>query len=1557
MEEEQAKKPDVKENLLEGSPERSAAESETGNLEDMGDSLAERTGDFTDAAHRAEIAGGEAGPAKVEKILGEASDPGSRDPEGHRTHVERVGDLGEKIEEKVRELPAQGATVAEQAAALGYVQEAGATVEQVQEMAGSAQGEKRPARSLEEMTRSFYESLSPETLAQERVSILRRIEVLEREREAQTNELERDFKQKRISGNRADLLILDSVIASKSPKLASEAPEIKPAPETPQAEEKADAVPPQPSKPEITDAEFEDLETELTTPIVPPTEPPERPVAGGSEENKLTLENLEKELGYVDIKPQLIFEHISEAELGSLQALMTELDKINNDISAREARIKRGKAPKEKLAKAQVELDEAKVKAGEAQAKIIEFYKTKLAEVLRSGGRENALTAEKITEAAQSINAIINQTIENEVISELNTLRRQKGALAREALKTGVVIGTTALLASQLLPLLGLAGAAGATVAAAGGSVVLGRISRKLWNNIDRVGTLRKERAKVKSIEKERDKMLAEFFANKGKLREQISAHISNVLREESNEKVKETLRSYAEEKNEETSSLPIMEAGIEKELGIVAIEFYHRAYNMISSDARYADVYPSEKMHMALAVALTLAQHERNDLYAQQKLEEMKRQKPGVFRLIEKYNYVMGGFKGAEADAGDSFWQKHKHGTLSVLAGTAVGIAYREASPTRVLAGAMAGGALGYRLGEKLDENKRREDLRKITQMIEEAEGLLVDLDLPPDKWEEIKNNATIVRSRLDLGLLNSDPLLQSRAENFLHGVQMYEISNSRADSLLASSLLSSITHNRRALERQMEEDIGRVGQRSKLLKTGLTMAGMAVGGAASLFSGQLMQKFGQHGDEHSTGHTREDGMSHKAEQPVENPVYKVAGIWPKDEHQETPVVQHPASENISGQQATPNAPSFAEKYPGIQDHDLIEIEKEEVASQPRWIPAMDKAHEAVPSAPAQAHQDMPSATEKFPLTKDPDLAEIEKQEVAPHKGWIPAMEKAHEAGIPAPAQANRLEDIIDSSKVSGSDSIWKSTREMVLHNPEKFGYHGDVQDQAALHKFAENQTANLVAELNKEQGPNLVDLVHSGDKVVIDFKDGQPHLSFVASSGIEAGHLDDQNMSRMFADSKFNTNIEHGVHVDPRTGDQYMEIKSKDGIYKVYDWDRDANPNVVMPDGHSQEMSAQELNNFMENKGILAPHLEAAPVADPRVKLTEFLEHRGSAYSPQLYEAAKTDGKLNDLLRSVLDTKSDKNLDNFVNDYSRDHHFTPDKTSVFCQQIERMEDRGDLDHYKGSMDDLAKSFDDNVIKDFKEIKGGEAMKWRPVRLGPEGQYALVEKYHSGVWPFRSDHYFVDTDGDGHSDFVVDKDKQLEQAFKKGYFDKAPAAIAEPAHTGHHHGEEASVGQPDEPWVPKAERSPWEPSHKTLQYSGDRPEAESSAAGDIPPKQVMDEEPKIIDTSDQVQSAATAEHNATLNPEAVKDVALDPEITKLEPVNLAVESINRGDPSLHFSLEKIQTSDLEYLSKVKNGIDKMLVYLKVSQGEKVRILEAGYKQILEEINKKVEKP
>ncbi len=944
--------------------------------------------------------------------------------------------------------------------------------------------------------------------------------------------------------------------------------------------------------------------------VVP--EPAETPV-----ETPVIPEKVEKDLGYLDIDPKVIWEKLSAKDVVDLQARM---------------------------------------KAGD-MAKINEFYQGKIKEVLVDQKKDQAEDEALLKQMAESINAIIQQKVELEAERELlkTGLKGKSAMLGKFALNVGIM-GGTSVATSLAIGSLGIV-TGGVGVAVAGGAAVtlVRFLMRKVEENRQKTTPdsvkERNKKEEAENLAKEKAKIIDTIFSsdNLEKLRKQLSGHIANTLREQTSGHALEALKEYQQVDGAEGSE--VSAAKLRK----VEEQLYLNALTMVR--AEHPEATPEQQKNMALTWALTLGQHEKGENLAKKRLEEIKKSKPVLYGIIEKYNLLSAGSPDKKPSGlskeEESIWQKSKYDLMSVGIGTAVGTAVRTIGVARVAAGSVAGAGLGYKLGEWMEKRDEKKALAEIVKMIDESEQVIQDIEFPTDQIEKLKKDSIFVKSKLDLGLLDSDPLLKSRAENFIHQVQKIELKNQES----LEKLLASVSERTDQRAKQVEDDLDRIGSKIKNRRLWTTIGGAVLGGAAAWYIGELTKK-----------------------------------------NETTPTPKPPVDSDITW-------------------HDIQNLHIQH------------------------------------------DTPEL------------------------------RFEDTIDSSKVNGSDSIWRSTHQIFEDHAKELGYKGDLNDHEVLSKWAETQTANTVQHLNQEQGGNLADLVHDGDKVRVEILDGKPHLSFEASSGIEASHLSDTNVGHLADQQNFNPNIDHHLAIDPKTGDQYLEIKSGDGAYKVYDWDRDGRPNVFFPDGHSQEMSQQELSKLLADKNIInVPAAEVAGQASEvdlaiadldkaadivrQHTLEKFLA-QGGDYNHSLYEAANNSGHLDELVTKVVASGNQEQLSGLVHDYVRDHGWSEEKTNLFISALKR----GDkIDLSSGHFDlnnpqvivENMHGFEASALDSFDQVKDMPAGQWMPVRMGDE--YALVQKYHTGVWPLRSDHYLIDTDGDHKVDALKLDDNAMRQAFlKKG--------------------------------------------------------------------------------------------------------------------------------------------------------------------------------------------
>lgn len=936
-----------------------------------------------------------------------------------------------------------------------------------------------------------------------------------------------------------------------------------------------------------------------------------------SDESKVSQEHIEKidqDLGYLDIDPKAIWEKLTPEDMQTLQVLM---------------------------------------KTGD-QSKINAFYQAKIQEVLTDQKKAEAVNEELLKQIAESVNQVLERTITLEAQRQLDgglidqVLGAQKGqraAVARKIAKNMLIMGGASLAVSGFGLATGGIGVAATALGMSGLRLILRKIDKtRAETTPDSV----KEREKIDAqaeLDRKKAEVLASIFIadNLENLRRQLSGHIVNTLREQTSGRALEVLRAY--EQADGTKEKAVLDArfrDVEKELYLNALTKV-RAEN--------PDLSPEQQQNMALTMALTLAQHERGENLARRRLEEIRQSKPALYQLIEKYNLYSTGQKPEGMNKEEkSLWQKSKYDLMSLGIGTAVGAAIRTSGVARVALGAVAGGGLGYKVGEWMEQRDQKKALAEIVKMLEESEKVIKDIEFPSDAIEQLKKDSVFVQSKLDLGLLDSDPLLKSRAENFIHQVQKIELANQES----LNKLLSAISDRTDSRAQQVEDDLQRIGSKIKKRKLLATIGGAAVGGALAWAAGELFGK-----------------------------------------------------KEAAEKSSTPNG-------------------------------------ETEPTPPP------PSPEVKTPSS---------------------------------------FADVIDSSKVSGSDSIWRSTHQIFEDHPKELGYTGDLNDHDALSKWAENQTANVVQRLNQEQGGNLADLVHDGDQVKIELVDGKPVLSFEAASGIAAGHLPDSNVADLAAEQKFGDSVEHNLAIDPKTGDQFLELKSGSDVYRVYDWDRDARPNIVFPDGHTQEMSVEELNQFLTEKNILAVDSpsseatvdtaatmsqEATTTALAEQKVENFVNN-GATYTRDVYEAAKSSGHLPDLVSAVVKGENPVQTGALISDYARDSGWSEDKIRVFLNAV-RSGEKIDLSSGQFDTNDPdiiiknMQAFEKSALDSFDKVKDMPSDRWMPARIGND--YFNIQKVHGGVWPFRSDHFLVDVNGDFKIDAIKLDDASLRAAFRRDNFD-----------------------------------------------------------------------------------------------------------------------------------------------------------------------------------------
>ncbi|MEK7565403.1 MAG: hypothetical protein AAB501_04175 [Patescibacteria group bacterium] len=125
------------------------------------------------------------------------------------------------------------------------------------------------------------------------------------------------------------------------------------------------------------------------------------------------------------------------------------------------------------------------------------------------------------------------------------------------------------------------------------------------------------------------------------------------------------------------------------------------------------------------------------------------------------------------------------------------------------------------------------------------------------------------------------------------------------------------------------------------------------------------------------------------------------------------------------------------------------------------------------------------------------------------PFKDFVEHPEKLQDIKVGA-VIGEALKPFRFENPIAGNqDSIWFSTEQSFRMNPDRFGY--DASKDGSVNEWAKHKTAEALKELaDKKFGGKMPDLVHDGDKVIVEIDtDGKAHVNFENSSGMPAGNL----------------------------------------------------------------------------------------------------------------------------------------------------------------------------------------------------------------------------------------------------------------------------------------------------------------------------------------------------------------------------------------------------------------------------------------------------------------
>lgn len=778
-----------------------------------------------------------------------------------------------------------------------------------------------------------------------------------------------------------------------------------------------------------------------------------------------------EKLGYVYIDPKVVMEKLSKDNLEDFKTLITKEQK--GEVTEQE---------------------------------VLDFLKAKVGKIAIETGKEKQLDQEKIDEVAKNIFASIKSSIDAQARYNLEKFNlRNFGKKALKALPKILLFSGPALLIAGA-PILGLGTLAAGLL---GGSALIGGLGLSIGTTLYSMGLRKKFEAKdaadaekrqekfERDLDKKKEEALNEFFSNLNKVQEQLGAIISTEIRTATNPEAQRILNECQEADVKGTALTEATFQDIEKNL-------FHSALTKVR--AEYPVISQEQQEHLAVLITQTLSTHLRSNNIARQHIYKLEKEKPGIIKFIENFNIFRTGKDTRKKEDKEkmNLFERHKYDALALTLGVSISFGARHIPILRNVLGAATGAYLGYGLAETLTRGQEQKAIKSIGKMIDEAEKKIQDIEFPAAKLPELREDAKVVESRLELGLLDSDPWMKTRAENFIFNVKQVEMANEK----VLRDLLKQQEQNNADLKKQLEKDHKKIGRSNRLIKRISIIGGGLLGGLAPVAFAEGAQVFsGNHQVNMEDIYNSQPGATHQQIDEAIN------GLHLNDQR----LTPEDYFRIISGkQQGDSTASNLYDHYNKAKG--TWEVINEQVtgdANKP--IILRDENGDGLPEVrgpDGKWHQVNDLEDLKKQIGYNEALADSQQVGGPASSATAEEIKEGAVGQTTAPEKPQIIENTISSSELGAGrhDSIWFSTKEMVMANAATLGFKG-TPDQ--LDDWAEHQTANYVEDLRVDMGGKITDLVHDGDRVILEpVGDGKWHLKFVEDSGIKASYLPEKEL-----------------------------------------------------------------------------------------------------------------------------------------------------------------------------------------------------------------------------------------------------------------------------------------------------------------------------------------------------------------------------------------------------------------------------------------------------------
>jgi hypothetical protein len=426
---------------------------------------------------------------------------------------------------------------------------------------------------------------------------------------------------------------------------------------------------------------------------------------------------------------------------------------------------------------------------------------------------------------------IFNKTreiIEAHIKSEINKELLEKGLLKNLWGAKRKIAGNIALFGGLALGFSTIVGTGGSSLIIAGGIAAILKTT---------CGFFFKEH-KNKKIDKQFKENRSEIIDKNFLSRENLAAIISNTIRETTSIKAQEEIKNYQDAESKIGIDGYKSLENYEEALNNINVEFYKNALNWVIVQNEYKNLNENpeknkeEQQKMALFIAQFLSMHEKNGAIENCEIAKLKEKgNSKFFEAIKKFSQLRGGgIKTESAEVAIGYGVLSGAVTMCTLAASQFIFGGREAM------GALSGAAVGLSMVEREISKEQIELMKKLSEMLDNAEKQIKDIiEVPDNRIADLINKRIIVQTRLQEGILDANPAIKSRAENFIFRVNELEFKQNK----IFNDLINNLKDNSEKISTQEDKDINKLKEQinsQKIKKYSYIIGGAVVGMALGI-------------------------------------------------------------------------------------------------------------------------------------------------------------------------------------------------------------------------------------------------------------------------------------------------------------------------------------------------------------------------------------------------------------------------------------------------------------------------------------------------------------------------------------------------------------------------------------------------------------------------------------------------------------------------------------------------------------------------------------------------